>query len=266
MAALGPLGVSSSPMKLRPKAGWTPRSGKKSAVTAPDTNLFRRSSPHEAHVAASVGRDARQRLASGFGFNERGAADFGGGAARPVHAQLRQLVGLGIGQRSEQDGVDHAEDGGVRPDAQSEGQHRHGRKAGVLPQLAQGETKIVHRTLWLMVTLPAWIRSLERAMSRLTGTPSGMDVQRPSFTFTCVFSIVTFAKGPVITAWSASETTVYGPWILAEMACPAASVETSGERSHPVSEARSSARANVASVGKVDFMADIVGMWGWEKS
>jgi len=33
----GPLGVSSSWVKLRPNAGWTPSSGKKSAVTAPDT-------------------------------------------------------------------------------------------------------------------------------------------------------------------------------------------------------------------------------------
>jgi len=62
-----------------------------------------------------------------------------GGAARPVYAQLHQLAGLGIGQRPEQDGIDHAEDGGVCPDAEREREHGDGGEAGILQQLAEGE-------------------------------------------------------------------------------------------------------------------------------
>ncbi len=93
---------------------------------------FRRSDPGKGHLAARVGADARQRLALGFDFNERGAANDAAGAARPVCAQLHQLAGFGIGQRPEQDSVDHTEDGGVRPDAQRKRQHGHGREARVL--------------------------------------------------------------------------------------------------------------------------------------
>ena len=47
---------------------------------------FRRSGPGKVHVAARVGGDARQRLALGFSFNERGAAYVRAGLARPVCA------------------------------------------------------------------------------------------------------------------------------------------------------------------------------------
>ena len=104
---------------------------------------FRRSGPCESHVAATVGGDARRRLALGFDFNERGAANEGAGAARPVCAQLHQLAGFGIGQRPEQDGIDHAEDGGVRADAQREREHGDRGEAGILQQQTEGVAKIV---------------------------------------------------------------------------------------------------------------------------
>ena len=53
---------------------------------------FRRSGPCEGHVAATVGGDARQRLALGFDFNERGAANDGAGAC-PTSLRATAPVG-----------------------------------------------------------------------------------------------------------------------------------------------------------------------------
>src|SRR5207249_3547424 len=58
---------------------------------------------------------------------------------------LNNLVRLWIGQRTQQDAVDDAEDGRVRPHAQREREHGHGSEAGVLQQLAEGVAKVVHR-------------------------------------------------------------------------------------------------------------------------
>jgi hypothetical protein len=57
-------------------------------------------------------------------------------------------IGTGIGQRAEQHGMDHAEDGGVGADAQREGAHDDGgeprraqecagRESGVLPEIVE---------------------------------------------------------------------------------------------------------------------------------
>jgi hypothetical protein len=101
-------------VKLRPQAAGRPSSGKKSAVTAPDT-IRSAVRPCESHVAATVGGDARQRLALGFDFNERGAAISVLALPDWSMRQLHQLAGFGIGQRLEQDGIDHAEDGVLAP-------------------------------------------------------------------------------------------------------------------------------------------------------
>jgi len=50
-------------------------------------------------------------------------------------------------QRAQENGVDEAEDGRVRPDAQREREHGHGGEAGGFQQLAEGEFKIVHGSL-----------------------------------------------------------------------------------------------------------------------
>ena len=49
----------------------------------------------------------------------------------PDHDDAVRLV---VGQGSQQGGVDHAEDGGVRPDAQRQGQHRDRGESGILPE------------------------------------------------------------------------------------------------------------------------------------
>jgi len=54
-------------------------------------------------------------------------------------------VGLGIGQRPEQQGVDDAEDRGVCADAEGEREDGHGCEAGRFGELPQGETEVVHQ-------------------------------------------------------------------------------------------------------------------------
>ena len=53
---------------------------------------------------------------------------------QPFHTRdERQLIGLRIGQGLEQDGVHHAEDGGVDADGQPEGQDGGHGERGALP-------------------------------------------------------------------------------------------------------------------------------------
>ena len=56
------------------------------------------------------------------------------------HKVLRILDG----KRSEYDGIDEAEDGGVSADAERERDNRDGREPWVLGQLTQRQTKIIH--------------------------------------------------------------------------------------------------------------------------
>ena len=50
-----------------------------------------------------------------------------------------------VGKRLENESVDCAEDGCIRPDAQREREHGHGGEAGVLQQLSKGKANVVHR-------------------------------------------------------------------------------------------------------------------------
>jgi hypothetical protein len=58
-----------------------------------------------------------------------------------------QPLGFWKGQRPQQYGVHDTENGGVGADAEGEREHHHGREAGILPQLAEGESEVVHG-LW----------------------------------------------------------------------------------------------------------------------
>jgi hypothetical protein len=55
-----------------------------------------------------------------------------------------QLLGLGKGQRPQQDGIDDTENSRVRTDAQGELKHGHGGEAGLFQELAEGEFEVVH--------------------------------------------------------------------------------------------------------------------------
>ena len=58
-----------------------------------------------------------------------------------------ETAGVDVGQWTNQYRIDGAEDGAVATDAEREREHGHGGETGVLQQLAEGEAKIVHRSL-----------------------------------------------------------------------------------------------------------------------
>lgn len=57
---------------------------------------------------------------------------------RSCTQELHDTVGIGVGQRLQQDRVDHGEDGGVRTDAQRQGRQCREREPGRAEQLAKG--------------------------------------------------------------------------------------------------------------------------------
>jgi hypothetical protein len=57
---------------------------------------------------------------------------------------VEKLGGGGIGQWSQENGVDHAEDGCVCADAQGQGEHRHRGETGTLAQLSQSVANVLH--------------------------------------------------------------------------------------------------------------------------
>src|SRR5207245_11002116 len=60
--------------------------------------------------------------------------------------KLYERVRLVKWQRAQQDRIDHAEDRGIRADAEGEGEHGDGRESGILAQHAQAEAQILdHR-------------------------------------------------------------------------------------------------------------------------
>ena len=63
-------------------------------------------------------------------------------AVRPVRVKNGEFVGIPIGKRSKQNGFNHGKDGGVCPDAQSQGQRRSCRECLVFKQLAPSEAQV----------------------------------------------------------------------------------------------------------------------------
>ena len=63
----------------------------------------------------------------------RGALEY----ALHLAVELHELLRLGIGQRPQEDGVDHAEHRGVRADAERQRQDRDEAEAGLAPHQAQ---------------------------------------------------------------------------------------------------------------------------------
>ena len=76
-----------------------------------------------------------------------------------------ETPGVKIGEWTNQDGIDRTENGGVRPDAQREREHRDGGEAGVLQQLAERVAKVVmHDRQAGREILDQSQRSVERAI------------------------------------------------------------------------------------------------------
>src|ERR1700730_12151071 len=66
---------------------------------------------------------------------------------RRTEPQNCQPVGLGIRQRLEKQGVHHAEDGGVRADADREREHDHAGQREVLAEYAEGVAEVLQHQL-----------------------------------------------------------------------------------------------------------------------
>ena len=69
------------------------------------------------------------------------------GLARAAFKNTDQLFRFAIRQRFEQHAVDHAEDCSVGTDAEREREHGDGGEAGVLQQLPEGKSQIIHGSL-----------------------------------------------------------------------------------------------------------------------
>ena len=72
---------------------------------------------------------------------------------------LREPTRVFVRKRPENESIHGAEDGGVRTDAERQREHRHGGEAGVLQQLAESESQILHIfdfrfTIWSVVSGP----------------------------------------------------------------------------------------------------------------
>ena len=65
-------------------------------------------------------------------------------ASRFVLIEPDQAIRIAVGQWSQQDPVDDAEDGGVRSDTERERENSHGAESGVLQQLPEGEPEFIH--------------------------------------------------------------------------------------------------------------------------
>ena len=57
--------------------------------------------------------------------------------------QVNEALRFRIRQGPQEDGVDHAEDGGVRADTEGKGEHGDGSEGGLLHELAQRVAKIL---------------------------------------------------------------------------------------------------------------------------
>src|SRR3954468_15918796 len=58
--------------------------------------------------------------------------------------EVDETVRLRIGERPQKDVIDHAKDGGVRADAEREGEHGDDGEAGRFTELTEGEAEVVH--------------------------------------------------------------------------------------------------------------------------
>ena len=83
------------------------------------------------------------------GIRERAQLRLGRFLAGVDHADRDELVRRGKGQRLEQDRVDHAEDGGVRADAERKGEHGDDGEGGMFPELAYAVTDVVYHKFYV---------------------------------------------------------------------------------------------------------------------
>jgi hypothetical protein len=76
-----------------------------------------------------------------------GGVVLGGAAGKVVPGELvpdhDEAAGVGVGERAQEEGVHHAEDGGIRADAEGEGQHGGDGEAGGAEETSNRVSKVV---------------------------------------------------------------------------------------------------------------------------
>ena len=133
---------SSPGANVRPTTGWTPRTSKNCALTR--TAPIRSGSPSPVRLTCSVRIDAKL---SKVVCRVEVVVEVRGGRRQPIEADalpdfLAEFPGhddairIRIRKRTQQDRVEHAEDGGVRADAEGQSQNRDGGEGGASGQTA----------------------------------------------------------------------------------------------------------------------------------
>src|SRR5579864_949306 len=135
MATFSAPGRESSTVKCRPRSGATPRTGMSSGVTTAEMTRLGRSGVPKRTVA----------------FRELGPLRQGDPESVEVESRKgarneQQLLGMRIRQRLQQDAVDDAENGRVRPNAEGEGEDAEGCVDRTLGNRSKAVHDIVRQT------------------------------------------------------------------------------------------------------------------------
>ena len=93
--------------------------------------------------------------------------------ALPLLPDLHQLMGIGIGERSQENCVNRREDCGVCPDAESQCQHRDDRDAGLPPQQTHSVSNVLYECAHPPPPAPQLARDRESAVFNLLQTLGG---------------------------------------------------------------------------------------------
>jgi hypothetical protein len=104
----------------------------------------RLSAPREVHRAVADRGDALEafysrRYAGVFGRRDRSGPEPGSSSRQ----EGEEAIGLGKRQGLQEDGIEHAEDGGIGPDPEREREHCHGGKARAPRESADGVADVV---------------------------------------------------------------------------------------------------------------------------
>ena len=147
----GPFGSVSAGSNPRPSIGFTPSTVKSPADTAAVVHAPRPIGGGEVRLIGRERADRGERVRSLLQFQElrRRHPELVEPHFRELARDEDEPIGLGVAERPKDHGVHHREDGGVRPDAQRQGENRDEGKAGRAQQIADGMTNVaqecVHR-------------------------------------------------------------------------------------------------------------------------
>ena len=133
---------ASSAVRPRPRAGWTPRTVKKSFVTTATSARVGSAVPATDATTPGVLRHGAERPVAVPEIHEVRVGEPREGAAGVDLPDGHQTLRLRVRQRPQHDAVDDAEDGGRGPDREGEREHRDRGRRQVPHEHAGGQTKV----------------------------------------------------------------------------------------------------------------------------